>query len=398
VASDPYGNVEPRELYLFLDLIPPMLRLDSPSANESWTRERRLVISGAVEKDANLYLNGKLILVENGCFSKSITLDLNENDFNLTALDNAGNYKTMLFRVNLDRYPPFLNITSPKNGARTTNSKISIKGFVEENALVYINGKKAKVVNYTAGTSRFSLDVDLKMGNNTFTIQAFDRAGNPAALSRLVVRNPPPPLLSDIQLVAVGLACVFIAFVAVIVWDTKRTTGKWGLKRPRWMKVPDRVRAYLPKPTYGREEGETGTAAVVAEPGKDGQEPQAPGAAPPPPLPRAPAFGPAPQRQPAAPAAPAAPAPQPAPTAKLGDEFGVSEKTGAPSPLNLPGASESPTELPTAEPPGGAEPPKPAAPAAPPEPPAEPEKPPEPPKPVEVDPLAEIMGGPTKKT
>ena len=101
---------------------------------------------------------------------------------------------------------------------------------------------------------------------------------------------------------------------------------------------------------------------------------------------------------------PAAEAPPVPPVPPVGKEFAISEKpSAAPAAQPIPGA----TELPVAEPAGGA--PAPAAtagapapaqpagpgPAQPPA--APPPPPPEPPKPKEVDPLAEILGAPTKK-
>ena len=399
-VADRYGNTAQADLYIIQDRVPPWLNVTSPPVLEYYTRDRRLVLSGHLEKGADLYLNGRLMLVEDGNISKPLTLDLGENLINLTAVDAAGNSVSVLYKVYLDRTPPTLEITSPKRTAsgkpqNTDRSGLAVKGTTEPGALVYItlNGKalgsgKPIIADSFGG---FRKDVTLNRGVNTFEITAVDLAGNPRSEVRSVRYSMPPPILSNEQLaamiVAAGLA---VAFVVIVARDTKKTTGRWGLKRPVWLRVPETVkeraraiRAFIPKPTFGREEGEAGAGAVLAEPGKEGKEPEKNGAAHPPPPPAA------------VPAVPGAP--------PVGQEFAVSEKPAAAQPTAIPGA----TELPVAEPaPGqpaaapGARPPVPAAPGAPPapaQPPVPQPPPPEPEKPKELDPLAEILGAPTRK-
>jgi len=405
-AFDAYGNSLNREMNITYDRIPPLLNLTSPPGPEYYTKDRRLVLSGRIEPGATLMVNGRQVLYEGDGFNRSVTLDPGANQFVLTAVDPAGNQRTIALTAVLDRTPPYLRVKAPRDGSRVTTGTVQVRGTTEQCATITVNGISARV-DLSGG---FKKEVPLRMGHNSLDIIAYDRAGNPATVHLVLERVAPAPLLEDWQLGLVVVVALLCAFAGVVAWDTHRTTGKWGLRRPGWLRVPDRIKSYMPRPTFGREEFESGPGAVQAEPGKEGREPQKAGA-PPPPAPAQPAGPPAGGAQPA--------------QARLGDEFIVSQKPLSAQPANMPAATELPAQLPVAEPapqppaaakPAGADlkPPEPAAapqppPAAPVAPPpagapapaapapAAPPKPPEPKKPVELDPLAEILGAPTKK-
>ncbi|MEM2868865.1 MAG: right-handed parallel beta-helix repeat-containing protein [Thermoplasmata archaeon] len=434
-AWDRYGNNATADIYVTLDTSPPLINLSSPPSQLYYTRERRLVFAGVVERGASLTLNGKPVLVEEGNFSKPVTLDLGENVFVITASDAAGNTRVLVYRVVLDRERPFLNVTSPKNGARTTASKVLVKGFTEQCATVIVNGKPARV----DASGAFKKEVALREGNNTIEIVAYDLAGNPSRVQRLVVRERQRPILSELEFGAVIALALVLVFVGVVAWDTKRTTGKWGLKRPTWLRVPDRLRALIPKPTFGREEYEAGAGAVQAAARREGAEPEkdrgAAEEALQAPLAGAKAAAGAGVGGGPGPAPPTKPAQPPQPT-KLGEEYRISEKP-VPEPFKpLPPPTEVPVPVPDTAPTGATPSPPPAsgaptagastaagpapsgaggaggaapatattgpsAPASPPspsQPPGAPLQPPKPePRPEELDPLAEILGTPTKK-
>ena len=405
---DDYGNNATVYVTIIQDRSAPLLNLTSPSSDELYTRDRRLMLEGRTEPGASLFLNGRPVLVEDQNFSKALTLDLGENVLNVTAVDAAGNAVSLVFRAVLDRTPPGLEITKPKilssgKQLRVDTYNLIVRGATEAEALVYItvNGEpvnKGRPVTVDA-FGGFRKDVSLRRGKNIILVTAVDRALNPATRHFEVWYEPPPPLLSNEHIfVLVVVIGTIVGLLAVIAWDTKKSTGRWGIRRPAWFRVPEKVkergraiRAFVPRPEFGREEVEAGIGAIPAEPRKEGKEPEASGA---------PAPGAAP-----APGETATGTPQPPPVPPIGKEFAVSEKPSAgPAAPPMPAASE----LPVAEPATGAPaPPAPAGPLPPsvpaagpapaPLPAAPPPPPPEPPKPKEVDPLAEIMGAPTRK-
>lgn len=388
-AFDGFGNSAAQYINVTLDTVAPVIDLTSPPSDEYYTRMARLIFSGRVEQDASLFLNGRVVLVYDGGFNQSKTLQPGPNQFTLTAIDRAGNVRTLVFNVTLDRTAPFLVIKSPKNRATTTGDSILVKGTTEVCATVMINGKQAR----PDASGNFKRQVPLRMGHNSIDIVATDLAGNPASEHIVVDRAPALPLLYDWQIGILTVVIVLGVFLGILAWDTRRTTGRWALKRPAWLRVPDRVRSYIPRPVFGREEFDSGPGAVSGAPRKEGREPAEHGAT-----------------APAAPAAPPAGPAEPLPAAKLGDEFIVSEKPLSAQPGTMPAATEVPAQLPVAEPvrasptpvatlPSGTavEPAATlaatagAAAAGPPAPPSGP------PKPEEPDPLAEILGHPTKR-
>ena len=406
---DDYGNNATVYVTIIQDRSAPFLNITLPPSQEYYTRERRLMLEGRTEPGASLFLNGRPVLVEDGNFSKPLTLDLGENVLNVTAVDAAGNAVSVVYRAYLDRTPPTLLLVKPKRPAsgnlKVNSATLLLRGTTEAEALVCItvawNNTKNEWHATVDAFGGFRKNVPLHEGKNKIIVTATDRAGNPKEEAFEVVYEPTPPLLSAWQaIVLVAVIGVVVGIVAVVAWDTKKNTGRWGIRRPAWFRVPDSVkeqaravRAFVPKPEFGREEVEAGIGAVPAEPRKEGKEPEAAGA---------PAPGPAP-----APGATATGPPPPPPVPPVGKEFAVSEKPAAAfAPPPIIGASE----LPVAEPAAGGAPPAPPVPAgpAPPAvaaaapapalaPAAPPPPPPEPPKPKEVDPLAEIMGAPTRK-
>jgi len=389
-AFDGYGNSAAYFANITQDMIPPEVNLTSPLKSEYFTNNQRLVFSGTVEKDVSLYLDGRTVLLYDGAFSLSRTLREGPNRYTLTAVDGAGNVKTMVFNVTFDRTPPPLEIKTPRDRSTVRADSVLVRGTTEYCATVMINGKPAR----PDASGNFKRQVPLRMGHNSIDIVATDPAGNPTTEHIVVDRAQAPPLLYDWQIGILTVAAVLAGFAAIVAWDTHRTTGRWALKRPKWLRVPDRVKGYIPRPAFGREEFDSGPRAVSGAPGKEGREPQKHGAPPP----AAPA------------AAPAGLAQQP-PAARLGDEFIVSEKPLSAQPGTMPAATEVPAQLPVAEPvapfgapaadvtSGQAPPAAPAggvpAAAGPPAPPAPAPAPP--PEPEEPDPLAEILGHPTKK-
>ena len=389
-AFDGYGNSAAYFANITQDMTPPAINLTSPAGSVYATNNARLVFKGRVEKDVELFLNGRKVLLDDGAFDVPKTLREGSNPFTLTAVDRAGNVNTIEFNVTYDRTPPPLSVKSPRDHSVIKSGSVLVTGTTESCATVMINGKRAR----PNAAGNFKLSVPLKMGHNSIDVVATDPAGNPATEHLAVDRAQSPPLLYDWQIGLLTIVAVLVGFAAIVAWDTHRTTGRWALKRPAWLRVPDRVKGYIPRPAFGREEFDSGPRAVSGAPGKEGREPQKHGA-PPPPAPAAP---------------PAQPAGQP-PAAKLGDEFIVSEKTVSALPGTMPAATEVPAQLPVAEPvaaapaaaadvtPGPAPTPGPAGePTAPAGPPAQPAPAPAPPpKPEEPDPLAEILGHPTKK-
>lgn len=112
-----------------------------------------------------------------------------------TATDLAGNTASTSVTINLDKTAPTLQIVSPTAGASVTVSPIMVSGTVSD----AISGVKGVTCNGDAapvsGTT-FTCQVGLKLGSNTITVQAIDKAGNSttatAQITLLPASNLPP--------------------------------------------------------------------------------------------------------------------------------------------------------------------------------------------------------------
>ena len=77
---------------------------------------------------------------------------------------------------NIDNVPPIFSITEPDSPEITTQSKtLCIKGFVEPEAKVLVNGKEAVI---SSSTFEWSSCIELQPGENTIKIEVSDKASN----------------------------------------------------------------------------------------------------------------------------------------------------------------------------------------------------------------------------
>jgi len=93
------------------------------------------------------------------------------------------NGRTLL--QDFDMVPPDLRVGSV--AAETTDESITLTGTATGAYKVLVNGKPATLESRTGA---FEAKVDLEMGRNDFTIQAFDRAGNVAQRTVTIERKP----------------------------------------------------------------------------------------------------------------------------------------------------------------------------------------------------------------
>lgn len=82
--------------------------------------------------------------------------------------------------------PPEIVIVSPANESLTADATITIEGFVDNDATVYVNGKQV-VVNTD---STFITQIDLQKGLNEILIEAERRYSRRAIIKRNVVFSP----------------------------------------------------------------------------------------------------------------------------------------------------------------------------------------------------------------
>jgi len=99
--------------------------------------------------------------------------------------------------VPVDNTPPVLTITSPANGTIIGAASITVSGTATDaNALtVTVNGN---IMNL-GSNGEFTTAVTLAEGANVITVVATDIAGNTTTVTRTVIRDTAPPLLTVIE-------------------------------------------------------------------------------------------------------------------------------------------------------------------------------------------------------
>jgi len=172
---------------------PPTFNPISP-----YTKSAAVTISGFAEPAAEiiLYINGvekaRTITEAGGTFSFSgVTLPTEgKNVITATATDRASNVsqKSAELIVTLDKKPPTLTISQPKNGQAFSgeNTQIHVEGKTEAGATVKVNEIQATVM--AGGTFKSTLTA--KSGENKITVVATDKAGNEKKVELKVTYSP----------------------------------------------------------------------------------------------------------------------------------------------------------------------------------------------------------------
>jgi len=134
-------------------------------------------------KVVKVLVNGQSVPLIGDQFMAEVTVQPGENIVNIIAQDEAGNISTYKFLVNVpvDDKAPVVTVVSPKvnelGTAETDQKKVTIVGNVSDEGTgvdkVYVNDAVVPVIGDT-----FTYVADLAEGVNTFTIVAYDKAGN----------------------------------------------------------------------------------------------------------------------------------------------------------------------------------------------------------------------------
>lgn len=172
----------------------PYVTIDEPKDNAMLTNPS-IKVSGSAAGPlvASAEVNGKPVKhTASGFFSTDMELTEGANAIKLIAFDSekgiVGNYS---ISVTLDTRAPVVKITEPKDKFTTPNSRITVRGTVDDPSIIYadINNTPVCVIN-----GIFTTTLSLLRGLNFISAKAADRAGN-EGISEIQVTYDP-----DIQL------------------------------------------------------------------------------------------------------------------------------------------------------------------------------------------------------
>jgi hypothetical protein len=127
---------------------------------------------------------------ETASWNASFVLNDGYHFFEAAATDISGNSASAFVSIWVDTVSPRIRIASPQEGQLTNISLITVSGFMEPGAMVYICGTEAKT-----DRDMFSGSLTISEGLNTIMAAAVDAAGNTNSTSVTVLLDTTPPRL-----------------------------------------------------------------------------------------------------------------------------------------------------------------------------------------------------------
>ena len=132
---------------------------------------------------------GTVKLDTSGTFAATATLKDGPNAIGVTLLSGTDVVARSSYTVVLDRQPPSLSITRPREGETITGSNVIVEGRTETGATVSVNAQT--VVPGPDGA--FSATLPSSPGPLAITIIARDRAGNESTVKGTVMATATGP-------------------------------------------------------------------------------------------------------------------------------------------------------------------------------------------------------------
>jgi Glucodextranase, domain B len=121
-----------------------------------------------------------------------VTLSNGVNDFSVTLVGPAGESESSpLARWILDKTPPGIKLSSPKDGAEVNRKAVTIDGRTQARSTIIIRNQKTSdsIAGTAAADGTFSLSVPIANGTNVIHIAVTDPAGNDSAMNLTVRRG-----------------------------------------------------------------------------------------------------------------------------------------------------------------------------------------------------------------
>jgi RHS repeat-associated protein len=196
IATDAAGNSTTVSRTVHRSSVPPAITVTSP-LNGTITNQSAVTVSGTVTSTNTVLLavNGASVTIgTGGSFSTSITLVEGTNTITISATDGAGNTSSVVRTVYKDSIPPSISLTQPTQGFVTAQPSITVQGLVSDSTAVTVTANGVPVSVGTGGA--FSSAVSLTEGRNTITVVATDAAGNSSTVTRTVIKDSTPPILT----------------------------------------------------------------------------------------------------------------------------------------------------------------------------------------------------------
>ncbi len=177
-----------------VDTQAPSLRLANlPDATR--LREPDLTVQGLTEPGAAVWVTGNpqpIAVDGQGRFTFQRKLTEGDNQFEVRAVDQAGNSTRVTRQLTLVTQPPTVAITVPPEDTWTNQALTNISGKAPPGTTLKINDQPVAV----AADGSFQHELLLEEGDNTIRLAATDDVGNVTTQQRLVHLKTKPPMVT----------------------------------------------------------------------------------------------------------------------------------------------------------------------------------------------------------
>lgn len=197
-AADLSGNAATVTRTVIRATSGPALDISSP-AEGALLRTESVAVSGTVSDSvspvASVRVNDVAAAITGGTWEATVPLAEGANTLTVVAGNQVGLTTAKTRTVTRDSTAPVLNVTSPAGDLITTQPGLTVSGTASDSGSglldVKVNGQTVPLAD-----GAFSVGLTLAEGANTITVIATDRAGNTTKVTRSVLLDTAPPVLT----------------------------------------------------------------------------------------------------------------------------------------------------------------------------------------------------------
>jgi hypothetical protein len=199
-AVDGAGNVARVARTVTLDSTPPNCLIAFPP-NDYSTNLRSVEVSGTVDPDATIYIDGQMLMHDGG-FSATVILNEGTNTIKVRVVDPTGNERTHTLTVVLDTEAPIILIAQPAGHQFMTNSPdvVIVGTILGDIASLNVGGRDVQV----GEDGHFTCTVTVQARLTDLVVVAVDHTGNRAEFTIHVDLDTELPALGVDHLPAGG--------------------------------------------------------------------------------------------------------------------------------------------------------------------------------------------------
>ena len=196
VATDAAGNATTVVRQVTRDASPPTLYVTAP-ADSVVTKASTIHVtgSGTASTALTVTVNGIAVsLSATHTFAADVALNEGANSITVVGTTAAGVTATITRVVIRDTQAPTVTVGEPAEGLVTRNEAVTVSGSAVDATALSVTLNGAPVLLGANGA--FSTNVALSEGPATLTLVATDAAGNATSVTRHVVRDATPPVIT----------------------------------------------------------------------------------------------------------------------------------------------------------------------------------------------------------